>query len=138
MLIMGFTSDEWPWISSSLLFILWRAKHNNFYWHSFPSFVDYKLGFIWDIFPISFYNDKIFSLLRFFAIIARARPFLGLGKIIWSPGEVPNILFLINYLSLRKVPFAPVISDSRKINLPLILLWSNIFSIKYMILSKAN
>lgn len=74
----------------------------------------------------------------FFAIIALALPFLGLGNIIWRPGEVPNILFLMNYLSLRNVPFAPVIYDSKKINLPFMLLWSNIFSTKYMILSKAK
>jgi hypothetical protein len=39
---------------------------------------------------------------------------------------------------LIKFPFSPSISDSKKINLPWMLLWSNSFSMKRSILSKAS
>lgn len=136
--MIGLISDECPWISSKRLFILCKAKHNNFYWHYlFSLLFPYLFNLICDILPNG--SELLgFSIFMFFAIIALALPFLGLGNIIWRPGEVPNILFLMNYLSLRNVPFAPVIYDSKKINLPFMLLWSNIFSTKYMILSKAK
>lgn len=57
----------------------------------------------------------------FFAIIDLAFPSLGSGRISCKPGEVPNILLRMNFLSFMKFPLGPSISDYRNINLPLML-----------------
>ena len=136
--MIGFIYEECPWISSKRLFILCKARDSNFYWHDLFYYWESSLFiFIWDVLPKLFEDKLFFYLSMFLAIIARALPFLGFGRIICNAGDVPNNLFLINYLSFKKVPLFPVISDSKNMNLPLMLLWSNIFSTKYIILSIA-
>jgi hypothetical protein len=71
------------------------------------------------------------------AIIDLVFPFLGSERTKFRAGEVPKILFLMNFFSLIKFPFSPSMSDYRKMNLPLMLPWSNNFSMKNKILSRA-
>jgi hypothetical protein len=70
------------------------------------------------------------SICIFLAIIDLVFPFLGSVRARLRAGDVPNILFRINFLSFMKLPFYPSISDSKNMNLPLILPWSNNFYMK--------
>ena len=119
-------------VNSSILFLIFsKAKFNSFYRHYLSS------GFM-VVWQFSSRIPSCWSICVFFAIMHLVLPSLGSGKIRWSPGDVPNILFLIYFLSLIKLPLGPSISDSRKMNLPLMLPWSRIFSTKSNSLSKAT
>lgn len=125
---MGFTP---PLSSSTLTFILCKARFSNFCWLylSTSSFFRY----LWSLMVPS-----CWSICIFFAIIDLVLPFLGSVRTRFREGDVPKILFLINFFYLIKFPFSPSMSDSKNINRPFILPWSNNFSIKKRILSRAS
>lgn len=122
-----------PIRSSTLFLILSKVRFKSFYRH-YKS-VSSSVGWLRSL---SSKTPYFWSIWIFFAMIERAFPSLGSGRIICNLGEVPKILLRMNFLSLIKFPFWPSMSDYRKINLPLILPWSNILSTKSMILSKAS
>ena len=103
-----------------LTLILCKARFSNFCWLYWSTFSIFK--YFWSLIVPS-----CWSICIFFAIIDLVLPFLGSLSNKFKAGEVPNILFLINFLSLIKLPFSPSMSDSRKINLPLMFPWSNNF-----------
>lgn len=115
----------------TLLLIFSKAKFRSFYRH-------YLSSSNWDDLRFSSRVPYFWSIWIFFAIIDLAFPSFGSGNIIWRLGDVPNILFLMNFLSFIKFPLGPSISDYKNINLPLILLWSNTLSTNNNILSNAS
>ena len=119
-LIMGLLLLLCPFNSSILLCIFKRARLISFC-------CDY-LSPSWNLCIFVYYIvPSCWSMRIFLAMMVLALPFLGSGSIKDKAGDVPNILFLIYFLSLIKFPFSPSISDSKKMNLPWTLLWSNNF-----------
>lgn len=129
-LIIGLPELE-PIISSIRFLILSRAKFSSFSLH-YLSYSGWLLCMFYSSVPY------FWSICIFFAIIDLALPSFGSGNINCSPGDVPKILLRMNFLSFMKFPLGPSMSDSKKMNLPLMLLWSSILSIKSCSLSKAS
>lgn len=129
-LIIGFRELD-PENSSILFLILRSARLSNFSLH-------YLSSLEWILWQFYYRVPYFWSIWIFLAMIDLAFPSFGSGRMSCRPGEVPNILFLINFLSFVKLPFGPSISDSRKINLPFMLPWSNNLSTNNSNLSKAT